>query len=181
MQKQVIFEIAKIREMSFFKTARAALLSVFPFVLIGSFAKVATVALLAPDSFLSGIFGMELSQRFNSLCNGIYAMTGGLSGLLAAHYSAGYTAQFLRQNYKTAATTGFIAYLALCFQQAGQSHGFVFAYRLLGVQGILAGIMFGYVVGKLFLLSGEFWSRVEGREGPISSFQVRSECFCRCF
>ena len=82
MQKQVIFEIAKIREMSFFKTARAALLSVFPFVLIGSFAKVATVALLAPDSFLSGIFGMELSQRFNSLCNGIYAMTGGLSGLL---------------------------------------------------------------------------------------------------
>lgn len=94
MQKQVIFEIAKIREMSFFKTARAALLSVFPFVLIGSFAKVATVALLAPDSFLSGIFGMELSQRFNSLCNGIYAMTGGLSGLLAAHYSAGYTAQF---------------------------------------------------------------------------------------
>ena len=165
MQKQVIFEIAKIREMSFFRTARAALLSVFPFVLIGSFAKVATVALLAPDSFLSGIFGMELSQRFNSLCNGIYAMTGGLSGLLAAPYSAGYTAQFLRQNYKTAATTGFIAYLALCFQQAGQSHGFVFAYRLLGVQGILAGIMFGYVVGKLFLLSGEFWSKVEGREG----------------
>ena len=165
MQKQVIFEIAKIREMSFFKTARAALLSIFPFVLIGSFAKVATVALLAPDSFLSGIFGMELSQRFNSLFNGVYAMTGGLSGLLAAHYAAGYTAQFLRQNYKTAATTGFIAYLALCFQQAGQSHGFVFAYRLLGVQGILAGIMFGYVVGKLFLLSGEFWSKVEGREG----------------
>ena len=34
-----------------------------------------------------------------------------------------------------------------------------------GGQGILAGIMFGYVVGKLFLLSGEFWSKVEGREG----------------
>ena len=63
MQKQVIFEISKIREMSFFKTARAALLSVFPFVLIGSFAKVATVALLAPDMSMSAT---SVSRRFPS-------------------------------------------------------------------------------------------------------------------
>ncbi len=115
--------------------------------------------------------------------NVIYAMTGGFSGVLGAHYSAGYTAQFLRQNYKTAATTGFIAYLALCFQQAGQSHGLRFAYRLLGVQGILAGIMFGYVVGKSFVPERRiFGARLREEKAPISSFQVRSEAdFCRCF
>lgn len=166
----------KIKELYFFRTARAALLSVFPFVLIGSLAKTALMTLLEPDGFLSGMLGVQASGNAAGLAGGIHALTCGLSGLLAAHYAAGYAAQFAGRSYNTAAAAGFISYLALCFQRAGSTHGFVFAYRMLGMQGLLIGIVFGYVVGRLFTVSGDLFAEIEGRDEagrlPAGSFRM---------
>lgn len=158
MEEKIVALGLKVRKMTFFRVIQRTFTVLFPFILLGSFAQVLEFSLLYPDGFLGNLLSLSEwlphYKAANQALGSIYMLTVGLISVLAALLTAKQTAKLAGRDGQMAGLTGMLVFLALCYQPntgvnkaAGQ---FNFRLDLLGFNGLLLGLVLGYVVGLLF-------------------------------
>lgn len=155
MEQRIIALGLRIRKWSFFRIIQRTFAVLFPFILLGSFARVIEFSLLHPDGYLGNLILIDKwlphYRAANQLFGSVYMLTAGVIALLAAGTSAKYTARFFKRDEQLASLTGFLVFLAICYQRSlGNSSQFNFRLDLLGFSGLILGLAVGYGVGLVF-------------------------------
>lgn len=167
-QKIVNFGM-KIHEHSFAKVMRQTMISLFPFAALGSIAEVINVSILSSVGFIGNIFyitkWLPHVARIRSMFSAFSMVTVQILAVLAAYQAAVHTARLYRKNSEICGMTGMISFLIIVLRPVRQqisAQTFVrydFNTHLLGIQGLLIGIIVGYLTGQIFRLSEKHLKR----------------------
>lgn len=170
MSVKVLNAVTKLFERSFMRVLRRTVVMLFPFALIGAFASVIANSVFAPFGFANSIFSIyqwfPFATKIRTICQSVSQLTLGIASLLAAYQAARYTTKGYHKDSQMAGLTSFVGYLLICYRPTGQ-RGISFNWTLLGMQGLLLGLLFGYFVGQIFRRVGGSDTTIAGKTRDI--------------
>lgn len=147
----------KVQQKSFYYVLRKTVIILFPFVLIGSFAKAVNRGLLVKNGFGGQVLHIYKWLPYCSKLQKFFAslefLTLGLIAVLAAYQSARYTAKLYGKDDQIAGITGMLSFL-LIFSARLSANDLIVTNWLFKMQGVLLGLIVGYVVGQIFRVFG---------------------------
>lgn len=156
--KEKLFELSyKIRSWTFTELVRETVERLFPFALIGSVLTAFRKSVLDDYGFVNNVFDVPSWWKHYDLVDqymkSFSHLTLGILGVLAAFFMAELTLKATKHPDYLAGLTAAIGYLLL-FTPQGFVNGKVQLSALskyTGMSGLLLGILFGYLIGRLFL------------------------------
>lgn len=129
--------------------------SIFPFILIGTFADAIEKACFSPNGFFTSIYHLNHIIP-TPIFNGVHAIlqiitdiTINISSVFAAFFIAKYIAKSYCKNEQMAGITGVIFFLMTTYNFNPKSRN-VFFFNDLGMNNLLLAIIFGMFAGWLF-------------------------------
>lgn len=133
---------------------RHTLQVMFPIILVGSFAEVLRYSFFSKSGYVSTIFNLNQWLPFykaaSQLTGIIFQCTINIIALYAVYFSTEYTIKSYRKNVPGGAMVGLLAYTIMAYQ-ASDAGQFSFNNYLVS-QGMLLGIIVGYVAGRIIAL-----------------------------
>lgn len=171
--------IVKLYQQPFFQVMRKTMLMLFPFAVLGSIASVFTGSILSNTGFIGNVFyitkWLPHIARIRSMFAAFAMMTVRILAVLAAYQAASHTAKIYHKNSEMTGMTGMLAFLIITLRPVQRQYGpqtflqFNVNNKLMGIQGILIGIIVGFITGQIF----RFLNRK-----PIS---IRSDAFSKAY
>lgn len=153
MADKLMNAITKLYERSFMRVLRRTVVMLFPFALLGSLAAVMATSVLAPIGFANRVFAINewlpFATKIRTACLDLSQITLGFISVLAAFQAARYTTKLYQHDSQMAGLTALVGYLLVCYRSTSQ-RGIGFDWQLLGIQGLLLGLLFGYLIGQIF-------------------------------
>ncbi|GHP14256.1 permease IIC component [Lentilactobacillus fungorum] len=124
----------------------------FPVILLGSSAEVLQFVFLTASGYVATIFNvthwLPFDRQLSALMAIIYRCTLGMVGMYGAYGTAYFTVKVYRQKSSpSAGLIGLLAFLMIAFQ--ARSGGRVTFNPLLMTEGLLVGMLVGYVCGRI--------------------------------
>lgn len=133
---------------------RHTLQVMFPIILVGSIAEVLRFTFFSRSGYISTIFSLNqwlpLYTRLGQIMNVIFECTINIIALYAVFFSTKYTLKAYDKEFASGGMIGLLAYLIIAYQASGNGN-FSFNTYLVS-QGMLLGIIVGYVTGRLLAL-----------------------------
>ena len=111
-QKKLVQFALRVQKLFFYRVIQRSVLTIFPFVLIGSFAKTIQLIFLTKDGLLSGLLDFvpdNIYFAINDFFSVISNMSVGFVSVIAVYASAKYTAKHFNRDDQLAGITGSIA------------------------------------------------------------------------
>lgn len=158
IQNKWVNKLVWLRRRVIVRAVQRTLLSLFPFALLGSIARVVSISFLSDKGFINSILAMPKwfpdFRLVKLLFNNFATFTIGILALLAAYYCAKYTTEFYRKDQQVAGITGLISYLFVCMVNVSENGDGIINLpvdaMMLGANGILLGLLVGYITGQIF-------------------------------
>lgn len=133
---------------------RYTLQVMFPLVLVGSFAEVLRFTFFSPAGYVSTITHLNqwlpFYKQIGQLTNTIFECTINIIALYAVFFSTHYTIKVYHKENPGGGVVGLFAYLVIAYQSSAQGT-FSFNNYLVS-QGMLIGIIAGYLCGRILVL-----------------------------
>lgn len=133
---------------------RHTLQVMFPIILVGSFAEVLRFTFFSRSGYISTIVNLNqwlpLYSSFSQLTNTIFECTINIIALYAVFFSTHYTLKAYQKEIPGGAMVGLLAYLIIAYQSS-ENGTFSFNTYLVS-QGMLLGIIVGYLTGRIMSL-----------------------------
>lgn len=171
--------ILKLYQLPFILVMRKTMMMLFPFAVLGSIASVFNVSFLSKTGFIGNVFyitqWLPHVARIRSMFAAFSMMTVKVLAVLAAYQAASLTARLYHKNAEMTGMTGMLAFLIIALRPVQHEYGprtflqFNVNNNLMGIQGILIGVLVGFLTGQIF--------RILNRK-PIS---IRSDSFSRAY
>ena len=171
--------IVKVYQLPFILVMRRTMLMLFPFAVLGSIASVFNVSILSRTGFIGNVFyitqWLPHVARIRSMFAAFSMMTVKILAVLAAYQAGSQTARLYHKNPEMTGMTGMLAFLIIALRPVQRQYGpqtflqFSVNNNLMGIQGLLIGILIGFITGQIF--------RIFNRK-PIS---IRSDSFSRAY
>lgn len=156
-QQRIIDGVLKYRHLSFVKILQRTVFSLYPLILIGSFANVIGTNLLARNGFLARFFNISAWLPFREFLAAVFTdiarVTVGWSSPFAAMVAAILTTRYYHRENTSAGMAGMIAYV-LIFYHSMRSNTQVVQMKYYNASWLIVGILVGYCVGRIFVRFG---------------------------
>lgn len=176
-----------LQKRSFYVVLRQTMIVLFPFALVGSFARVLRTALLDPQGFGGTILQVTKwlphYQGLHTLVGSFESLTLGIIAVLAAYHAASETAALYKQDKQIAGTTGLLTYALLFLTQVSATGQLSITSGAFHMQSLLYGLGVGYVVGQIFRWWGRHLSVLTDEAIIARSFSALpaiGTCFVLC-
>ncbi|MCP0886809.1 PTS transporter subunit EIIC [Ligilactobacillus sp. WILCCON 0076] len=157
MINRIVPIMFKLRRTSFACVTRRTLVMLFPFVLLGSIAQIFQVTVFSKNGFVNSLCNLSNwlphFNKYRIFFGNFTSLTLGIVSMLAAYQAAQYTARYFHRDNQMAGLTGLITFLLLCIKPLNfMSNGISLNWILLGSNGLLLGLIIGYITGWMFRL-----------------------------
>lgn len=133
---------------------RHTLQVMFPLVLVGSFAEVLRFTFFSSSGYVSTIIHLNqwlpFYKQMGQLTGTIFECTINIIALYAVFFSTHYTIKAYHKEIPGGGIVGLFAYLVIAYQSSAQG-AFSFNNYLVS-QGMLIGIIVGYICGRILVL-----------------------------
>lgn len=167
-QKKLVQFALRVQKLFFYRVIQRSVLTIFPFVLIGSFAKTIQLIFLTKDGLLSGLLDFvpdNIYFAINDFFSVISNMSVGFVSVIAVYASAKYTAKHFNRDDQLAGITGSIALFIVTYTYS-KKYPLSFHSSVLGIKGLLFAILLGIFVGYIF--------KISSKEAKKSNFSAMS-------
>ena len=158
-QKIINFAL-KIYKFSFTKIMRQTMIILFPFAALGSIASVISVSILSNTGFIGNIFyitkWLPHIARIRSMFAAFSMLTTKAISVLGAYEAASLTEKMYHRRSNVVGLTGMLAFLIIALKPVQRQYGaqkflhFEVNDNLMGIQGILIGIIVGFLTAQIF-------------------------------
>lgn len=156
-QERIVGVLLKYRHLSFIKILQRTVFSLYPLILIGSFANMISVNLLASNGFLAHFFNISAWLPFRSFLQAVFGdvarVTVGWCSPYAAMVAAILTTRYYHRENASAGLAGIISYV-LIFLHTTRADTQVVQMRYYNAPWLIIGILVGYCVGRIFVRFG---------------------------
>lgn len=158
----IVNKLVWLRKRILIRASADTMAAILPFLVIGVFAEVISSSFLSTRGFAADILHINAWVKEVPWVQGIFmqisGLTTGLLALFAAYKNAEFTAYLKNKESRFAGLTAMIAYLLLIclpsenipFTFSMDKSGIAADNGLFGIQGLLFGLLVGYVVGLIF-------------------------------
>lgn len=148
---------AKWRHSSFIQVVKGTLESIFPFVFIGSIARVIQISFFSKDGYFNELFSISKwlphFRAYTYSFQSLYMMTIGIVAILAAYQAARIRARQRQADHPMAGLTAIVSFLLLSAQYV-KAPFFHVNFNVFGYDRLLVGLIVGIVVGNIFVWCG---------------------------
>ncbi|WP_048705883.1 PTS transporter subunit EIIC [Companilactobacillus ginsenosidimutans] len=155
--KRLVQLALRIQKVFIYRVIQRTVLTIFPFVLIGSFAQTFRVLFLSNDGFLGRLMpdiNDNLFDQIDDIFSAISNLTIGWVSVIAVFAAAKYTAKHYHRDDQLAGISGSLALLIISYVYSKRSP-LSFHSSVLGVRGLLFAIFLGIFVGYIFKLTSK--------------------------
>ncbi|MQS51782.1 PTS transporter subunit EIIC [Companilactobacillus mishanensis] len=156
-EKKLVQWTLRIQKLFIYRVIQRTVLTIFPFVLIGSFAKTFQVVFLGDDGFLGKLMpeiNDNVFEQIDDVVSAISNLTIGWVSVIAVFAAAKYTAKYYKRDDQLAGITGSISLLIIAYVYSKRSP-LAFHSSVLGVRGLLFAILLGIFIGYIFKLTSK--------------------------
>ncbi|QLL69947.1 PTS transporter subunit EIIC [Lactobacillus sp. 3B(2020)] len=160
MTTQIVNLLVRLRRTTLGRALRRTLVVIFPFVLVGTFAKLIVSTLLMPDSFLYSILFLDRWVNpaiIKTLASGFTVLgtvTVGMISLYVAYAMAMYTAKLYQRDPQMAGLAGLTVMLMLAYR-VSQNNRANLDWMITSYGNLFFALVVGYLVGQSFRWLGK--------------------------
>lgn len=147
----------RVQKLFIYRVIQRTVLTIFPFVLIGSFAKTIQIVFLGKDGLFSDLTDFMSDSVFyqlDGIISAIANLTIGWVSVIAVFVAAKYSAKHYNRDDQLAGITGSLALLIIAYSYSGKQP-FAFHSAVLGIRGLLFAILLGILVGYIFKITSK--------------------------
>lgn len=176
LQKKVIQIALRTQKNFFYRVIQRTVLTIFPFVLIGSFAKTIQLIFLSKNGLFSNLLDFipdSIYFQIEGVVTVISNLTIGWISVIAAYLAAKYSAKYFKRDDQLAGLTASISLLIIAYTYSKKT-SFAFHQSILGIRGLLFAILMGIFVGYLFKMTSK-------KASPINFSSMSSSALNRAF
>lgn len=170
--EKVVYLVARWRRNAFVRVVQETLESIFPFVFIGTLAKVIQVSFFSKEGYFNEIFSISswlphFSAYTYSFQN-LAMMTIGIVAILAAYQAARIRARQRQADHPMAGLTAIVSFLLLSAQYIKAPY-FHVDLNVFGYARLIVGLLVGIAVGNIFVWCGRYFQE-DTRDGFSDAF-----------
>ncbi|WP_300562552.1 PTS transporter subunit EIIC [Companilactobacillus sp.] len=146
-----------VQKLFIYRVIQRTVLTIFPFVLIGSFAKTIQIVFLGKDGLFSDLTDFMSDNVFyqlDGIISAIANLTIGWVSVIAVFVAAKYSAKHYNRDDQLAGITGSLALLIIAYSYS-RKQPFAFHTAVLGIRGLLFAILLGILVGYIFKITSK--------------------------
>lgn len=155
--KRIVDWMVGIRQRSFIKIFHRTMTALFPLVLVGCFSWLIYENLLSTDGFLASVLHVNswlpFRRFFRALFSDLTRVTVGWLAPFGALVSAIITTKYYHRENPIAGATAIVCYTAV-FLHGMRGNNQVLEVRYYTAAWFLIGVIFGYVIGRIFVKYG---------------------------
>ncbi|WP_251546482.1 PTS transporter subunit EIIC [Limosilactobacillus caecicola] len=156
--ERIVDRLVRFRQRPFIRVLHRTLITLFPLIVVGAFARIGYENLFSGNGFLGSILHvtdwLPFRQFLRAVFSDVQRVTVGWSAPFAAMVSAMITTRIKRQENILAGITAAAAYV-LIFVHGIRGNSQVIEMRYYSVTWLIIGIIVGYLVGRYFAKYGQ--------------------------
>lgn len=140
-----------------YRIIQRTVLTLFPFILIGSFARTIQLIFFGKDSLFGNVTDLLNDQIFyqlDDILSVITTLTVGWVSVIAVFVSAKYSAKHFKRDDQLAGITGSLALLIIAYTYSRKAP-IAFHGSVLGIRGLLFAIFLGIIIGWIFKITSK--------------------------
>lgn len=154
---RLVLLAARWRHSSFIQVVKGTLETIFPFVFIGSVAKIIQTSFFSKSGYFNELFSISKwlphFRAYTYSFQSLYMMTMGVVAILAAYQAARIRARQRQADHPMAGLTAIVSFLLLSAQYV-KAPFFHVNFNVFGYDRLLVGLLVGIVVGNIFVWCG---------------------------
>lgn len=167
-EKKLISLNLRIQKAFLYRVLQRTILTLFPFILIGSFSKTIQLIFFSKDGLFSNwtdVLSDSLYFQLDDIFAAISTMTIGWISVIAAFAAAKYSAKHFKRDDQLAGITGSISLLIIAYSYSRKAP-ISFHSSVLGIRGLLFAVLLGAFIGYIF--------KITSKEAKKSRFSAMS-------
>lgn len=170
--EKVVYLVARWRRNAFVRVVQETLESIFPFVFIGTIAKVVQISFFSKKGYFNEIFSISSwlphFGAYTYAFQNLSMMTLGVVAILAAYQAARVRARQRQADHSMAGLTSIVSFLLVSAQYI-KAPFFHVDLNVFGYDRLIVGLLVGFAVGNIFAWCGRHFPE-DTRDGFTDAF-----------